>query len=190
MNPKSIKRTPLTPEELTSFEEIVSGWCWFPGEDCDGVISEALTAFWKRHDLEEISNPVNWLLRAAKLIRRHQRKVWTREVQRNNAIYEERVRSASATEKSRSSSNTNSPDCNESRNRDSLTRTVQKVVQMLKQDERDAIQVCVMYDELPISEAAKKLGVPRSTLKSKVCRTLQKLKRDLRHIIEPKNLNR
>lgn len=155
----------ITSRTVRIFTNRVESWFRLSQEQRDEVISQSLAVFSQKVNRgERIEEPLRWLMKTAKLLRR----AIIRQEQKRV-----KCESRDLTELEDSISIQSFPSEDEIR----ISDAVDKALSRLSENEQSMIR---MHDvkEITISNAARALGVSRSTAKSWYSRARRKLQRD------------
>lgn len=158
--PPKPQRADLRPADVDAVRAKIACWRTLRPHVADDILCDALYAFAQRPDSKEIQNPQAWLLRAAQLYARNYR----RRCPQLQALDEP---SAITSQEKLPPGNCTALDA------------VQEVLSELQLDHQRIIELCDLQ-RLTIADAARELGVCRSTAKSWRCRAHNRLRHDPR----------
>ena len=150
-------RAELRPADVDAVRDMISCWRSLRPHDADDILSDALYAFAQRFRKEAIQAPQAWLLCAAQLYARNRRRPLQLQL-----VHEP---SAIASLKILPSDN-----C-------TAHAVVQEVLSELPDQHRRITELCNLQ-RLTVADAARELGVCRSTAKSWRCRAHNRLRHD------------
>lgn len=158
--PTEPQRAGLRRADVEAVRAKIDCWRTLRPHEADDILSDALFALAQRPDRKEIQNPQAWLLRAAQLCARNNRR-------RRPQLQPLDEPSAITSSKQLSLDNCTEFDA------------VQEVLNELPLSHQRIIELCDLQ-RLTITDAARELGVCRSTAKSWRCRAHNRLRHDPR----------
>ena len=164
----------IEPQVVKLFTESVQRWRQLTVIEQDEIISNSLDAFRKKSTEGEVfAKPLHWLLAAAKKLKlatfRQRKKVQLRHEEYQSTFIPDRHHGREGVARSRTSHDIEGSGSLELDSSDEWSR--------LKPDHKELFRL-VFVEELQITEAAKVLGVSRSTAKSWIARDRRTLSRD------------
>lgn len=163
-------RAELCPADVDAVRDKISCWRSLRPHEADDILSDALYAFAQRARKEAIQAPQAWLLCAAQLYARNNRRRY--------------LQLQALDEPSAITSQEKLPPGNRT-----ALDAVQEVLSELPDQHRLIIELCDLQ-RLTVADAARELGVCRSTAKSWRCRAHNRLRHDPRLLAlvkEPKS---
>lgn len=154
------QRADICQADVDAVRAKIACWPMLRPHVADDVLSDSLYAFAQRPDSKEIQNPQAWLLRAAQLSAQNYRRRCPQ------------LRALDAPSAMTSPERLSPGNC-------TAFATVREVLSELPPDQQRIIELCDLQ-RLTIADAARELGVCRSTAKSRRCRAHNRLRHDPR----------
>lgn len=179
----------ITANQVDDFAREVRKWRTLSTEEQENVISKALELFHTKGSAAEIREPVRWLLRAAKWIRReelrHRKQYRERFAELCECLIPDRRRNGKPVGRETATESIESLHVN--RSETSHSRACRQALESLTVKERQVVELCDIAGFMP-AEAGRILSMGRSTTKSHLTRAHKKLlsNRPLYEVVERK----